>query len=93
MSTTLRLADLIGSKVITADGKKRGHVVDVVVTADAPHRLLALEVGVAAWLDRLNMTRLTKRHRFPSSRQRIPWEHVDRVEKYTIHLKPDADAQ
>jgi sporulation protein YlmC with PRC-barrel domain len=88
MSETLRVADLIGSTVKDASGATLGKVVDVVATGRASYAVLGLEVGASAWLDRLNVTTLTKRGRFPSSRQHIPWERVDRIDGFTIHLKP-----
>jgi sporulation protein YlmC with PRC-barrel domain len=89
MSETLRVADLIGSTVKDANGATLGKVVDVVATGRPPYAVLGLKVGASAWLDRLNVTTLTKRGRFPSSRQRIPWESVDRIDGYTIHLRPE----
>lgn len=86
MSVTLRVADLIGSTVKDANGAKLGKVVDLVATGQPPFALLGLEVGASAWLDRLNVATLTKRGRFPASRQRIPWHRVDRIEGYTIYL-------
>ena len=92
MSKRLCVADLIGSKVVDADGSTLGHVVDL-VAATEDHRLLGLEIGVSAWLDRLNLSTLTKRHRFPSSRRRIPWEQITRIDGYTIHLKPGTEPE
>jgi sporulation protein YlmC with PRC-barrel domain len=87
---TRRVADLIGSRVIDADGATLGRVVDLAATTGDGHRLLALEIGVSAWLDRLNLSTLTKRHRFPSSRRRIAWAQIDRIDGFRIHLKPGA---
>jgi hypothetical protein len=89
MSEILLVADLIGSTVRDANGATLGKVVDIVATAQPPHELLELEVGATAWLDRLNVTTLTKRGRFPTSRQRIPWARVARIDGYTIHLAPE----
>ena len=86
MRDRLLVADLVGSTVVDADGRRLGRVVDVAATATPPHRLLELEIGVSAWLDRLNVTALGKRGRFPSARRRIPWSQVERIEGFTIHL-------
>ena len=90
---TRSVADLVGSRVIDADGATLGRVVDLAATTGDGHRLLGLEIGVSAWLDRLDLSTLTKRHRFPSSRRRIAWDQIDRIEDYRIHLKPGATIQ
>lgn len=90
MATTMRLADLIGSRVVAADGTKLGHVVDLVVSRDEGYRVIALDVGAMAWLDRLDMTKATSAFESRRERRQIPWEHVDRFERLTVHLKPHA---
>jgi ribosomal 30S subunit maturation factor RimM len=44
---TLRIADLIGSSVVTADGGRVGRVADVVATRQSPHRVTELDLGTA----------------------------------------------
>ncbi len=90
MATRMRLADLIGSRVVAADGTGLGHVVDLVVSRDDGYRVIALDVGAMAWLDRLDMTKATSAFGPWRGRRQIPWEHVDRFERLTIHLKPHA---
>ncbi len=92
MATTMRLADLIGSRVVAADGTGLGHVVDLVVSRDDGYRVIALDVGAMAWLDRLDMTKAMSAFGPRRGRRQIPWEHVDRFERLTIHLKLDAPA-
>jgi sporulation protein YlmC with PRC-barrel domain len=88
--STIRLADLVGSHVVDADGARIGRVVDVVVDPNDDYALLALVVGgVRGWLERLDMTRaVAKRGRLESA-TRVPWERVDRIDGGTIHLTPE----
>lgn len=87
----LLLADLIGSPVLAADGATVGHVVDLEIEPERGYAVTALELGGAAWLDRLNMLRLVKHRTRPDRRRRIPIGAVDRFEHLTIHLKPGYD--
>lgn len=89
MTTMVRLADLIGSKVVAADGMRLGHVVDLVVSRDEGYRVIALDVGAMAWLDRLDMTKAMSAFGSRRGRRQIPWEHVDRFERLTVYLKAD----
>lgn len=84
MSTPTRVATLIGSKVVDANGTSHGKVIDIVVSADGDHRLLELVVGNAAWLERLNMSRLLTTWESRGHNDRIPWRRIDRVEGTTI---------
>lgn len=87
--TTLRLADLIGSRVVTAAGQRLGHVVEIEVSLGPEYRVLALLLGRSGWLDRFGLWR-PKRSR-GRRRQVIPWLAVERFERCTITLRPDAD--
>lgn len=89
MATTMRLADLIGSGVVAADGTGLGHVVDLVVSRDEGYRVIALDVGAMAWLDRLHVLKAIGIVR-SRARDRIAWAEVDRFEHLTVYLKPDA---
>lgn len=88
-SRKMLIGDLISSKVVTADGKKVGRVVDVEVSAGPEYRVIGLDYGLHAWLYRVHvlrpLTRLLSGHEEPCT---IPWDAVDRFENWTIWLKP-----
>lgn len=87
MTSTLRLADLIGSRIVAADGTRRGHVVEIIVDRDDAFRITALEVGASAWLDRLHVLRAVGIFR-SRDRDRIAWAEVDHFADLTVYLKP-----
>jgi sporulation protein YlmC with PRC-barrel domain len=85
----LRIGDLISSRVIDADGRNLGKVVDIRVTADGRYDVLELLVGSSGWLDRLNLGRLFRDIDIREP-DHIPWNRVDRFENATIYLKDPA---
>lgn len=90
----LLIEDLIGSKIVSADGRQVGHVVEVRVSPGPVHRILSLLYGRYGWLSRLHMHRSARNtlglHVVPHE---VPWEAVDRFERFTVWLKPDWDAR
>ena len=85
----LRIGDLIGSKVVTADGETIGKVAEVRATKAAPHRVTELVVGAAAWLERLDIGAVFGRGQGEKRKpHRVPWDAVAIVEVGTIRLKP-----
>ena len=86
----IRLADLIGSMIVGAEGTRIGHVVDIELAAAPDYRVRCLEVGAAGWLDRLDLLRSTKHQRLAGEGSHIAVEAIDRIDGFTIHLKPDA---
>ena len=87
---TIRIGDLVGSRVVTSTGTTLGRVAEVLATRQPPHRVTALELGPHGWLDRLNVSAfgLIGRRAEPHG---IRWEAVDRFEHGTIVLKPGHD--
>ena len=87
---SIRVGDLVGSRVVTSTGTTLGRVVEVLATRQPPHRVTALELGPHGWLDRLNVSasNLIGRRAEPHG---IRWEAVDRFEHGTIVLKPGQD--
>jgi sporulation protein YlmC with PRC-barrel domain len=85
---TVRVADLLGSKIVTADGRKVGHVVDIRVTRGPRYRVTALEFGAAGLLDRLHVLGALWTPGGGKSRPRaIPWEDIARYDGSTFTLK------
>lgn len=86
MTGTIRVADLIGSVVVGPDGERRGKVVDIVITDDQERRIIALEIGTRAWIDRLNMANVLRPHDSGHREDRVAWEEVDRWENGRVYL-------
>ena len=86
---TIRIADLIGSTVVTAEGDRVGRVADILVTRRSPHRVAELDLGTAGWSERLGID-----HVFGLGREavraphRIPWDAVAAFDGRTVTLKP-----
>ncbi len=86
----IRIEDLIGSKIVTADGRKLGRVVDIHVTREREPEVIALVYGRLAWLYRLGVL-------YPFSHvlhlkfhpYTVPWHAVEKFEHLTVTLKPD----
>ena len=49
---TIFIGDLLGSKIVTADGRRIGHVVDIQLSRGDEHRATALVYGAHGWLYR-----------------------------------------
>jgi hypothetical protein len=85
----IHIEDLIDSRAVTADGRRLGHIVDVLVSADGQYRVLALELGRYGWLDRLDMLRPLARYLGGRPQPRIvPWEDVRSFERFTVCVEP-----
>ena len=84
----VRVADLVGSRIVDSDGRIIGRVVDLAVTDGPPYRLTAILSGGWEWLDRLEVVRLFRYHlRGHPHAHRIPWEDVETFEGSTVRLK------
>ena len=80
---TLSIADVLGSRILSADGRRIGHVVDLRVDPQT-YAVSDLLVGHMAWLRRLRVYRGTHK---PHA---IPWSAVKSFDRYTIRLGEDA---
>ncbi|GAC1342452.1 MAG: hypothetical protein NVSMB27_01350 [Ktedonobacteraceae bacterium] len=90
--TTERLfiTDLVGCKIVTAEGKKIGHVVDIQVTRGPLHEVTALVFGRYAWLYRFDVLHpFAKTFGIQAEPQLVPWEAVERFERFVVTLKAD----
>lgn len=91
--TPCYISNLLNHKIVTAEGKRIGHVADVVLTPEAPHKVTGLLYGESGWQYRLHMLNpFSKVEHSPTQSNVISWENVERVERSTIVLKPDAHA-
>jgi hypothetical protein len=86
---TLTIEELVGSKVVTAEGQQVGRVIDVQVTPGPEYRVIGLDVGLTGWLDRLHLLgRLGALRGTDITPRTASWDDVDRYERFTVTLKP-----
>ena len=82
------IEDLLDKKLVAADGKTLGHVIDVQLSHHAPYRIIALMYGYHSLLYRLHVYEPVARafhlHKEP---KKISWEAVERVDHTAIWLK------
>ena len=84
----VRIEDLIGSRVLTAEGDRVGRVVDLEVTP-GDYRVTALVLGRYGWLERLDIGKsFAGRLMLRDSPSVIPWSAVARFEPWIVTLKP-----
>jgi len=89
---TMYIEDLVGSRIITAEGKKIGRVVDVQVTPDPEHVVTALVFGRYGWLYRFHVLQpFAETFGLRHEPRTIPWDAVKRFEHFTVTLKPGRD--
>jgi sporulation protein YlmC with PRC-barrel domain len=93
-SRTVEIEDLVGSRVVDAEGRTLGHVVDVLVTGLPRPEVVALALGAGAWLARLEVDSPVLRLLRRSRRVKVvPWRHVRSARGSTIQLKPGWEAE
>lgn len=84
----LTIENLLDKKIVTADGKTLGHVIDIQLSRNAPYRIVALMYGYHSLLYRLHVYEPVARafhlHQEP---KKVPWEAVERVDHKAIWLK------
>lgn len=91
---TIRIAELVGSTVVTADGDRVGRVADLATTRQPPHRVTELVLGPAGWLERLGIARVFGAGpRAARKPYRIPWDAVAAFDGRTVTLKPGRDRE
>jgi sporulation protein YlmC with PRC-barrel domain len=88
---TERLANLIGRRVIDAEGQKIGDVVDVVLDREDDFRIVAIEVGTTGWVHRLNIAGTIQRRRDLQGVPQIRWSEIASIEKNRITLTKGAE--
>ena len=80
----LRVADLVGSPVEDAAGRRLGHVVELELGSG--WEVIAVLVGARGWLSRWNVARF-----FPrlarGKPERVPWAKVATFESLRLRLK------
>lgn len=86
---TILIADLLGSRIVTSEGKKIGHVVDIQITSGREHVATALVFGQHGWLYRWHVLHpFARKFGLGFEPDTIPWDAVERFERFTVTLKP-----
>ncbi|HET9922206.1 MAG TPA: PRC-barrel domain-containing protein [Ktedonobacteraceae bacterium] len=92
--TILRIEDLIGSKIVTAEGKRLGSVVDIHITREREPEVIALVYGQFGWLYRLGVLMpFSQVFGLQFKPRSIPWKAVATFEHLTITLKSGYEAE
>ena len=84
------VGNLLGSKIIDADGRVLGHVADIQVSPQPPYEVQGLFYGERGWLHRFHVPA-----NFPdeaSGRRAacyVSWHFVERLEPGRVFLKPE----
>ncbi len=88
---TIRVHDLVGTRVVTADDRMLGRVVDLEIAHDHGFSIVALEVGRFGLLDRIGILRVLSpglaRDRPPRT---VPWSSVERLHGGVVRLRAGA---
>lgn len=88
-STIHDIEEFLYKQIITADGKKIGHVFDIQVSRDGAFRITALMYGKKSLLFRLHTYEVFARvFHFKQKPKTIPWEGVEHFDHKVVYLKP-----
>jgi len=89
---TLFIEDLLGSKIVTSEGRKIGHVVDIQITPGQEHMVTALVFGQHGWLYRWHVLYpFAEKFGLRIEPNTVPWDAVERFEAFTLTLKPGCE--
>lgn len=92
--STFFMEDLIGSKIVTAEGQEIGHVVDALISEGPEYCVTHLLYGRSGWLYRLHVFEpITQKFGLHVPSHVIPWEAVERFERFTVTLKSGIAAE
>src|SRR5437763_129324 len=85
---TIFIGDLLGCKILTAEGRHIGHVVDIQLTRGNEHKATSLVYGVHGWLYRWHvLASFANKFGLRFEPDTIPWNAVDRFENLTVIIK------
>lgn len=85
------ISNLLGHKIVTAEGKRIGHVADIVLTQEAPYRVTGFLYGESGWEHRLHLLNpFSKVDHSQTEPDALSWDDVERIERSTIVLKQGA---
>ncbi|MBO0790877.1 MAG: PRC-barrel domain-containing protein [Ktedonobacteraceae bacterium] len=88
------LGDLLGSKIVTAEGETLGHVLDIQFTKKPTYQVKALMYGRGGLFHRLHVLNPFRKEPLPTPKSdTIPWEAVDSFKRPFVRLKAGFDVQ
>ena len=88
--TILAARYLIGAKVVDADGKMLGHVIDMELDPGRDFRVSGVELGRHGWIDRLRALRPLAHDRLTKPPRIVAWADIDHYEDGKLLCKPGA---
>jgi sporulation protein YlmC with PRC-barrel domain len=92
MNSSHYISKLLGLPIFTTEGKKIGHVADIVLTHEAPHKIVGLLYGEGGWQYRLHLLNpFAKVDHSPTQPGMIPWDKVERIERAKVLLRHTKD--
>jgi hypothetical protein len=86
--TLLVARSLVGALVVSADGKRLGHVIDLEVDPERDFNISAIELGRFGWLDRLHLVRPIAHGRSPGPLRIVAWQDIDRFDGRRLICRP-----
>ena len=87
-SSPCYISKLLGHKIVTAEGKRIGHVADIVLTEAAPYKVTGFLYGERGWEHRLHLLNPFSRvDHAQTESDTLSWDDVERIERSTIILK------
>ncbi|GCF10302.1 PRC-barrel domain-containing protein [Dictyobacter arantiisoli] len=86
------LGDLMGCKIVTAEGKVLGHIHDVEISAGPEYQVTALLYGRGGLENHLHMLNPFRGEQQPPARPKsIPWRKIASIEQHTVRLRASKD--
>ena len=84
----LYISKLLGLPIVTAEGKRIGHVEDIVLTPETPYKVVGLLYGEGGLQHRLHLLNpFTRVKHSPMKPDMIAWDTVERIERSEVRLK------
>jgi sporulation protein YlmC with PRC-barrel domain len=87
--TKFFISDLLRCKIVTAEGKRLGHVLDIQLTQGPEYKVTALLYGRSGLFHRLHLLNpFRKQGSAPPKPDTVPWDMIASFENSTVKLKP-----
>jgi sporulation protein YlmC with PRC-barrel domain len=89
-SITVFVGEILGSEIVTAEGKSIGHVADLQLTNGPEYKVTALFFGSRGRLHRWHiLAPFAELFGLRFQQKPVSWQAVDQIEHRIIRLKPD----
>ncbi|HEY7413699.1 MAG TPA: PRC-barrel domain-containing protein [Ktedonobacteraceae bacterium] len=87
-TSKLIIGQLLGSRIVTAEGKVIGHIADLQLSDDPPYDIIAIYFGKGGWLHRWHVLYpFAQLFGWRSVAHRIHWEAVASIKHSQIVLR------